>query len=258
MYRGGGGAYGNAAITSGSITGVSGVLYDLAHYAIPIVNAGSGSMANNGAVTFTTSIGVTYANAYVLLPAGAIAAGVPASADYYYVQMSSGTVGTVFNNTLSANVDSFGGPTIPASPTAFVTTGPGAFAAATTATTMLTFVLPASTIGATGRLLISAEWVPTSNANAKNVAVNFGATAVASNSPTSTAAALTMIEVVNRNSASVQSITNTFINVSSIAHGAAYGTNNTGSSVNIVFQSTHSGAATDHIALEHLRISALK
>src|SRR6185369_17004034 len=67
------------AITGGSITGVSGVPYVWKSYHIPIIIAPTGTMANNGAVTLGTALGTTYANCYLVVPAGAIAAGVPAA-----------------------------------------------------------------------------------------------------------------------------------------------------------------------------------
>lgn len=242
---------GTAAITGGNTPFVE------AHYQIPIGNAGSGSMGNNGAVTFTTALGMAYANAYMLLPAGAIAAGVPAVPDYYLVQMSSTTVGTVFNNRLADNLDSFGGPKLPASTTAFVTTGPGAFTAAVTATTMLTWTLPSSAIGTSGELYIETELAPTNNANAKNFTQTFGGSATVNNSIASTPFVKDLVEVCNRGSASSQIAYHTITLASSIAHGANGLSINTGSSVAIAFQSTHSGAATDHVFIERLKISAL-
>lgn len=253
-----GGCTNNCTFTGSTVITGGNTPFVLAHYAIPIDNGGSGSMGNNGAVTFTTALAKAYPNFYVLFPAGAIAAGVPAAPDYYFVQMSSTTVGTVFNNTLSANLDSFGGPKIPASPTAFVTTGPGAFTAATTATTMMTWALPANTIGINGELYLEFAFTPTSNANAKNATVSFGGANIVSQSLASTATAYVKSTISNMASASVQSSEN-FIVINNAITGTfqVYPTANTANAVNIIFQTTHSGAATDHIVLEKFSIRAL-
>ena len=81
----------------------------------------SGTMGNNGALSALTALPTTYSGGiYLYFPANAIAAGV--AAGLYYCIMSSTTAGTVYNNTYTSGV-----PTAPASPTAFSTTGPGAY-----------------------------------------------------------------------------------------------------------------------------------
>ena len=254
---GGAGAFGvfsNLTVSGGNVP------YVWVHYAIPIINLGSGSMGNNGALSGITALGTTYANAYVLVPAGAIAAGVPASPDYYYAQFSSTTVATLFNNTLSANLDAVGGPTIPASPTAFSTTGPGAFTAATTATTMLTLTLPAASMSATGELYVDFSVIPTNNANAKTSTVTFGGTNLFNQSIASVPAIWGHSEISNRNSASVQSSLNYMTTGSNTVTGTfqVYSAVNTAAAVSIAFLSNHSGAATDNIVLERIKIAVLK
>lgn len=94
--------------------------YTIIQGGIPFILPSSGSMANNGALTVTTALPTTYPNAYVYLPANAVAAG--SAAGWYYAVFSSTTAATVYNNRYTT-----GFPTIPASPTAFSTTGPGAY-----------------------------------------------------------------------------------------------------------------------------------
>jgi hypothetical protein len=77
-------------------------------------------------------------------PANAIEAG--SAAGWYYVVMSSTTAGTIYNNVYTS-----GKPTIPASPTAFVTTGPGAYTQTTGADiTALSITIPGGTLGKNG------------------------------------------------------------------------------------------------------------
>ena len=97
-----------------------GMNYQILQANVPVFVPSSGIMANNGAITLTTALDTTYANCYLYLPANAIEAG--SAAGLYFAQMSSTTVGTVYNNTYTS-----GKHAIPSSPTAFVTTGPGAY-----------------------------------------------------------------------------------------------------------------------------------
>lgn len=91
-------------------------------FGVPLIVAPSGSVAANGALTLGTALALTYPNAFVYFPAGAVFSG--SAAGFYYVEMSSTTAGTVFANIYSPVV---AGPAIPASPTPIVAAGPGAF-----------------------------------------------------------------------------------------------------------------------------------
>lgn len=178
--------------------------YILAKSTIPMISVSTGSIANNGALTAITALPRTFANAYMLFPAGAIAAGVPAAATYYYVQCSSTTACTIFNNPYVSGV-----PTIPASPTAFSTTGPGAFTGSTAADTALTFTMPAGTMGANGALRMWTLWGSNNTANAKTAQVKLGATAVLSGSLLSVLGAADFRIITNAGSASSQIGANT-------------------------------------------------
>ncbi len=146
----------------------SGLDYTSFSTSIPFVLCSSGSMGNNGALSAITAITSIYPQAYVYLPANAIVAG--SAAGWYYAVFSSTTAATVYNNTYTSGV-----PTVPASPTAFVTTGPGAFTANNSGTmTLLSFTLPANSIGPTGRLFAEAATTQTNNANAKNMHFRVG------------------------------------------------------------------------------------
>jgi len=94
--------------------------FNLISGGVPVYLPSSGTIGNNGSLTLTTALPLIYPNVYLYFPVDTIAAGV--AAGLYYCQMSSTTVGTIFNNTYTTGV-----PSIPASPTAFVTTGPGVY-----------------------------------------------------------------------------------------------------------------------------------
>lgn len=158
-----------------------GTTYILAQSGVPMILPSSGSIGNNGALTLTTALPATYSGGcYMYFPANAIAAGVPAG--LYYVVMSSTTVGTIYNNTYSS-----GTPAIPASPTAFVTTGPGAYTQTTaTEITLASITVPPSTIGSYGTLRYSAQPQWNNSAGAKVKTVKFGGTTFLSVSRTTT------------------------------------------------------------------------
>lgn len=113
---------------------------------IPFVMVSSGTMGNNGALSGLTAVAFAYPRAYVYLPSGAISAG--SAAGWYYAVFSYTTAATVYNNTYTT-----GTPTVPASPTAFVTTGPGAYTQ-TTGTSPSFYgpntTLPANVVGKYG------------------------------------------------------------------------------------------------------------
>lgn len=85
MLRAGGAAPGlqnaaNVSITGGTITGTN-VPYVFSRTGIPFIVAPTGTMGNNGAVTMGTALPTTYSGgAWIWYPAGAVAAGTPASA----------------------------------------------------------------------------------------------------------------------------------------------------------------------------------
>ena len=152
-----------------AFSGSSGGRQKLAAAAIPIFVAPTGTMANNGGITLGTALALAYPSCYVLLPAGAIAAGVPAASTWYFCQMSSTTVGTVFNNIYTTGV-----PTIPASPTAFVTTGPGAYTGLTGVQAGLQITVPGGSMGPNGAVVCTAYYSNNNSAGTKTETWTWG------------------------------------------------------------------------------------
>jgi hypothetical protein len=145
--------------------------YMLSQANVPVFLPSSGSIGNNGALTLSTALDLNaYANCYLYFPANAIEAG--SAAGLYYTVMSSSTAGTIYNNTYTSGV-----PSIPASPTAFATTGPGAYTQ-TTATdiTLLSFTLPGGALGANGSMFVFPLIAMSSSANTKTMKMNIGGT----------------------------------------------------------------------------------
>lgn len=150
---------------------ISGIHFPLFQTSIPIIIAPSGTMANNCALTLGTPIDLTYPSAYMVLPSNAIAASTGVVLPY--VQMSSATLGTCFQQQYS-----FGQPIVPTSPAAYVTTGPGAFTVNTTQSLMTYSVnIPASALGTSGRLEIKYTYSQ-SGTNSKSAAIFWGSTEI--------------------------------------------------------------------------------
>lgn len=142
---------------------------DVFQGAVPLILSRSGTIGNNGALSALPSITDPPASCYMYFPANAIAAGV--AAGWYYVVLSSATAGTIYNNTHTSGV-----PTIPTSPTAFVTTGPGAFTQVVDAIiTAISFVLLGGLLGKNGAMRILAAF-RCSAAGSKYYWVSWGAT----------------------------------------------------------------------------------
>lgn len=116
----------------------------LARTALPVILPSSGSVGNNGALTLTTALPRIYGKCYMYFKAGALYSG--SAAGIYYVVMSSTTVGVVYNNVYTT------GPTFaPVTPTAFVTTGPGAYTQLiSTSISLFNALVPAKSLGLTG------------------------------------------------------------------------------------------------------------
>lgn len=167
---------------------------------LDMILTSSASIGNNGALTGVTTLPTTYAACYMYFPANAIAAGV--AAGMYYVVMSSGTAGTIYNNPYTSGL-----PAIPAAPTAFSTTGPGAYAQTTASDiTLLNINLQGNMMGLNGTVAIDTlQSTQANNANTKTVKTKIGGTTVGTTtSITSNLSSSTLCMVTNRGIASRQ------------------------------------------------------
>lgn len=146
----------------------------------PFANANlwlSGSPTTN-TTAFSVPLLAVYPNAYCYFPAGAIVTA--SSAGWYFCQMNSSTQGTVFNNTYSS-----GNPSIPVNPTAFSTTGPGAYTQSGSLLVGPSISLPANSLGLNGA--VNANWMTTLNnsAGTKTNALYFTGNLIVSGGATS-------------------------------------------------------------------------
>jgi len=243
-----------AAITGGAITGTN-VPYILATWAIPVGKAPSGTMANNGAVTFGTALPTTYSNGiWLYYPAGAVAAGVPAAAGFLWTVMSSTTVGTVYNSTYSGT----GVPTI-GTQTAFTATGPGAFTGDTTLQG-ITINMPSGAMGNNGFVEVTWGNTYTNSATNKTPTLKFGGTQIwAQNTTTTTEISVQqIIQNVGVATAQVtynQSQGSTGGMGEPTTNGKVRTSINTANTTAILLAIQNGGAATDAAIIESAKIT---
>lgn len=166
----------NVAITGGTISGVTlggstNAQVIVAKWGIPFFPGVTGSMANNGVVTWGSALLNAYiGGAWVHMPAASIAAGVPAAAAWLWYVGTDTTHGTFFNSTYTTGTPTAG------TATAFATTGPGAFTGETTQITGPTITVPGNTFGTQGRLVVRIDEHLTNSANGKTLNILWGAT----------------------------------------------------------------------------------
>jgi hypothetical protein len=238
---------GNASITGGTISGTNAVS-DVAKWGIPFVVAPTGTMGNNGALTLGTAQPANYTGGcWMLFPAGAIAAGVPAAATWYWVVMSSFTVGVVYNSTYTSGQPGIG------TTTAFATTGPGAFTGVTVETTGPSITIPAGTMGPSGRIEHDYTALVTNSANTKIIKVKHSTNVVYSTNSASVATVGNHGWIQNSGSQAVQ----TTGNIQAIAAdtiGSTYGTVDTSAAQTLSWTFTR-GTATEYCVMHLGRVA---
>ena len=187
------------------------------------------------------------------MPAGAISSG--STAGWYYYVASSTTAGTVYNNTYSS-----GTPTIPSSPTAFSTTGPGAYTQTTSVVTAYSLTIVGGALGATDAVQATSSFTLNNSSNNKVFDSYFGSTAYLLGTATLTATkALTGVTGF-RNAGSVSSQTST-TTINAYNYGSdnaypQYGTVNTASNQSLFFN-IQLAAATDFIVMENAYVQQI-
>ena len=224
------------------------VSYILGQSRIPFILPGAGTMGNNGAITGLTSLPRTYnaPGAYIYLPAGAIASG--SAAGWYWFVASSATAGTVYNNTYSS-----GTPAAPGSPTAFSTTGPGAWTLATaTYFNAYTLAIAGNVVGVNGSVRLTGDVSFSSSTNAKTFAGAYGSYVFGSSSPSASGNVSSGIYsgfgncgVTNSQSA----LTSSALGTAASSVAPAYGAIDSTTSQNLTVQ-LKLAATTDFIVLE--------
>lgn len=181
---------------SGNITGLAGnpgVPVTKVATAIAMILPSSGSIADNGALTLTTAVPLSggYSwGCYMYFPANAVYSG--STAGMWFVIMSSNSAGTIYADRYTS-----GQPTIPASPTPIVATGPGAYTQSTSAIDLATHTITASSMGANGRVIVQPCWAFPNNANNKVISTTFGASNIYAKTRTTSTQETPLIDVRN-------------------------------------------------------------
>ena len=215
---------------------------------VPFIKASSGTMGNNGAVSAMTALPKTYSSgAWLYLPAGAVAAGVPSSASWLWFVASSTTAGTVYNSTYTS------GPVSVGVTTAFVTTGPGAFTGSTATINGPTITIPAGLMGRNGRLEIIEGVAYNNTAGNKITGLSFGGSTTSVTETTGVSGQMTF-NVTNRGLTNVQTQTRTSINAAAATSVTSLADFTVDTTANVTLNLTlNTAAATDHDILENYR-----
>lgn len=235
---------GNVKIQAPAVAGVDTIIYinrAIVSGIVPMILQSSGTMGANGALSAITAM-QQYASCYMFFPAGRVFSG--SAAGLYYTTMLTTTTATVWNNAYTG-----GTPTIPASPTAVVDAGPGAYTQTLAAITVITNTVPGGSLGKSGNSVQKPIYSVPNNANAKTASIFF-ANSSAAQSLASTRSSRTQFDFRNSQSESV--------NVAYAALATPFGSTVNAplyTTINTAVDQTASitfalGVATDYMVLE--------
>lgn len=137
-----------------------------------IMPPNSTSLSAAGALVLATALDLTYANCYMFFPANAVAT--VSAAGMYFVQMSSTTAGTVFQNTYTSGV-----PVIPAASALIPCTTASSYTQTTGANvTILSFTIPGGSMGPNGQVRYFVQYRNNNSAGNKIHGASFGGTTI--------------------------------------------------------------------------------
>lgn len=229
----------------------------LAQTGLPVILVPNGTVATNGTITLGSALALTYANAWIYLPANAVVGG---SAGLYYTVFSSTTVGQVYTNFAAPSATVGFMPSIPVSPVAAV--GSNSAYTQTTATDVVlaSYILGGGTLGLNGNLRAYQKLSITNSANAKSFTAKLAASTVTTFALASSASASNFVHLYNRGTAASQ-----IINAGSAAGGTGVGTSTVANSQLTVNTAVAQGftyavqmaTATEYVVLEGLTLELL-
>jgi hypothetical protein len=224
----------------------------LAKWGVPVILASSGTMGNNGAVSAMTALPITYSGgAWLYLPANAIQAG--SAAGFYWFVASSTTAGTVYNST-------FDGTSVPGAgtATAFVSTGPGAFAGIAAGEILVaTVTIPAGSMGPNGFLELNGEAQNNTAAGNKTFRVDFGGTDLFQVVATTNSAGPVGIHIRNKGLATRQHGTGfTAVGTQVLTSGLSYSSADSANAVSLTF-TLEKATATNHATWEGMTVKVV-
>lgn len=218
----------------------------LVQSAIPVIIPSSGTLSAAGALSTITALQVTYPSCWMFLPANATAT--VSAAGLYFVQMSSTTAGTVFQNQLTAGSPSV----IPATAALVPCTTASSFTTLTGLTNLFSVTVPANSMGPNGRIQVVWGQGNNNSAGVKVTAISFGGSAIAGG-PSATTQLFTPGQkiITNRN------LTNSQFVGSGSGYATATGVGttiavDTTTALSLTFQG-NLAVATDTVQFEHLQ-----
>jgi len=220
---------------------------------IPFVIPSSGTMGNNGALSsLSPGLPRTISACYMYFAVNVIASGV--AAGWYYTVMSSTTAGTVYNNAYTS-----GQPSIPASPTAFATTGPGAYTGVATSQAAMQYSLPALTMGFRDTLRITEKYSWTSSTNTKTFSTTFGGSTAQSftNATSGNTSAIVLLDISAQDATNAQVCGNSGSSTGATSSNFAFLTIDTTAAQTLAFNIQHNTAA-EFVILESVLIELLR
>lgn len=211
----------------------------------PMIVPSSGTLSAAGALSGITALATTYANCFMFFPANAVAT--VSVAGMYFVQMSSTTAGTVFQNTYTSGVPPIPSTLIPCTTASNYTqtTGSGL--------TILAVTVPGNTLGINGGITVhESVWSYNNSAGAKVMVVKYGANNIQNASGTTTTTLFTSPHMMMNRGATNSQVSLAGTVVTGFASGAlVYGS--VDSTVDVTFSATiNLAVATDTCALEFI------
>lgn len=208
----------------------------------------SGVIGANGALTLGSSLPLTYSNgAYMYFPAASIGAATPAA--LFWVVMTSGTTGTIYNNVYTS-----GNPLFIASPVAFSGTAGSTYTQDLTEITVSSVTIPGNALGANGQIHATALFSVANTAGSKNLKEKFSGNGTYTVGATSTSSARLESNVIN-NGANMQKVANATTGYSAATAGGAVTRTITDTTIDQLFVHTvQLSAATDFAFLDALKV----
>lgn len=180
------------------------VVYVLSQTGLPMIIPSSGVLTpgTSAQLALTTALPATFSGGcYMFFPANALSGS--SAAGFYYVVMSSTTVGTIYTTVYAT-----GTPAIPANPVGFTVTT-AIYAQSTSAQIAVTVALPGNSLGVGGAIDWYTHGSNSNSANNKVCAVKYSSFTIGTRTETTTTSTRIAGNMVNSGATSIQTATYT-------------------------------------------------
>jgi len=222
-------------------------LQTLVQGGLPMYMPGTGTLTAAGVLALTgTALDQTFANAYFFFPANAVGTGLPAG--MYFVQMTSVSAGTVFQNPYTG-----GTPLIPT--TLIPCVSAGNYTQTTGAlVSLVTGTVPAATMGPSGKVKVICGYQNNNSGGTKTFSIKWGGTQALGTTATTNQSTNIIREICNTGLTNAQASTAS----GAVGTGASAGasqryTKDTTASQDVTIQG-QLGTATDWVGLDSYTI----